>query len=62
MSYSRRVWQSADGLPEDLAQAVSETPDGYLWIGTSGGLVRVDGVRFTAFSHKSQPVFVDDSV
>src|ERR1035437_887832 len=37
--YSRRVWQSADGLPEDYAQALAQTADGYLWIGTSGGLV-----------------------
>jgi ligand-binding sensor domain-containing protein/signal transduction histidine kinase len=60
--YSRRVWQSADGLPEDLAQALAQTPDGYLWIGTSGGLVRFDGVRFTVFNHGNEPVFRDDSV
>jgi hypothetical protein len=40
--YSRRVWQSADGLPEDYAQALAQTADGYLWVGTSGGLVRFD--------------------
>ena len=62
VTYSHRVWQSADGLPEDLAQAVAETPDGYLWIGTSGGLVRFDGVRFTVFNHENEPAFVDDSV
>jgi ligand-binding sensor domain-containing protein/signal transduction histidine kinase len=61
-SYSRRIWQSADGLPEDLAQAVAQTPDGYLWVGTSGGLVRFDGVRFTVFDHGTAPAFRDDSV
>ena len=61
-SYSRRVWQSADGLPEDLAQALAQTPDGYLWIGTSGGLVRFDGVRFAVFNRASEPAFRDDSV
>lgn len=60
--YSHRVWQSADGLPEDLAQAVAQTPDGYLWVGTSGGLVRFDGVRFTVFNHENEPAFHDDSV
>jgi ligand-binding sensor domain-containing protein/signal transduction histidine kinase len=60
--YSRRVWQSADGLPEDLAQALAQTPDGYLWIGTSGGLVRFDGVHFTIFNHGNEPAFRDDSV
>ena len=53
--YSRRVWQSADGLPEDFAQSLAQTPDGYLWIGTSGGLVRFDGVRFTVFNKSNTP-------
>src|SRR5258708_3541963 len=59
--YSRRVWQSADGLPEDFAQSLARTPDGYLWIGTSGGLVRFDGVRFVVFNHENQPAFREDS-
>ena len=61
-SYSRRVWQSADGLPEDFAQALAQTSDGYLWIGTSGGLVRFDGVRFAVFNRGNEPAFRDDSV
>ena len=62
VSYSRHVWQSTDGLPEDLAQALAETPDGHLWIGTSGGLVRFDGFRFTVFDHRSSAAFHDDSI
>jgi DNA-binding CsgD family transcriptional regulator len=61
LNYSRRVWQSADGLPEDFAQSLARTRDGYLWIGTSGGLVRFDGVRFTVFNRENQPAFRDDS-
>ena len=52
LPFSRRVWQTADGLPEDFAQALAQTPDGYLWIGTSGGLVRFDGIRFTIFNSR----------
>lgn len=62
VSFSRHVWQSTDGLPEDLAQALAETPDGHLWIGTSGGLVRFDGFRFTVFDHRSSEAFRDDSI
>jgi ligand-binding sensor domain-containing protein len=61
-SYSRRIWQSPDGLPEDFAQALAQTPDGHLWIGTSGGLVRFDGVRFTVFNATSEPAFKGASV
>jgi ligand-binding sensor domain-containing protein len=62
LPFSRRVWLSADGLPEDFAQALAQTPDGYLWIGSSGGLVRFDGVRFTVFHSRNEPAFRDDSV
>jgi ligand-binding sensor domain-containing protein/signal transduction histidine kinase len=60
--YSRRVWQSAEGLPEDFTQSFAQTPDGYLWIGTSGGLARFDGVRFAVFNASNETAFGDDSV
>src|SRR4029453_11718945 len=61
-AYSRRVWRSADGLPEDFAQSLAQTPDGYLWIGTSGGLARFDGITFVVFNRENTPAFLDDSV
>ena len=30
-------------------QAIAQTSDGYLWIGTQDGLFRFDGVRFVKF-------------
>jgi ligand-binding sensor domain-containing protein/signal transduction histidine kinase len=60
--YSSRIWHSQDGLPEDAIQALAQTSDGYLWIGTSGGLVRFDGVRFTVFSRENTPSFRENSV
>ena len=32
-----------DGLPEETVQAFAQTKDRYLWIGTTGGLLRFDG-------------------
>ena len=42
-----RVWRTADGLPSDSVTAILQTRDGFLWLGTSAGLVRFDGVKFT---------------
>lgn len=42
-----RTWHSADGLPADSVTAIIQTRDGFLWVGTSAGLVRFDGVKFT---------------
>ncbi len=40
-------WGISDGIPSNTVKAVNQTPDGYLWIGTSGGLVRFDGMKFS---------------
>ena len=48
--YVTKTWEIDDGLPYSSVLDVSQTPDGYLWIGTSlGGLCRFDGVKFTTF-------------
>jgi ligand-binding sensor domain-containing protein/signal transduction histidine kinase len=57
-----RVWRAQDGLPENLIQAISETPDGYLWVGTPGGLVRFDGARFVVYNRANNPAFANDSI
>lgn len=44
--YSSRVWQMEDGLPHNIVQAIAQTPDGYLWVGTREGLARFDGFQF----------------
>ena len=61
-NYTIRSWQSQDGLPEDTVQAFAQTPDGYLWVGTSGGLLRFDGARFRLFAHENTPAFGENSV
>ncbi len=44
-----RSWQSGDGLPDNNVVGVAQTPDGYLWVATAGGLMRFDGARFQEF-------------
>jgi ligand-binding sensor domain-containing protein/signal transduction histidine kinase len=60
--YTRRIWRVQDGLPEDTVQAIQQSPDGYLWIGTTGGLVRFDGSRFHLYDHATTPALADNSV
>jgi signal transduction histidine kinase/ligand-binding sensor domain-containing protein len=45
-SYAIRAWTVENGLPQGSISDLAETPDGYLWIATNGGLVRFDGLRF----------------
>ncbi|MFT4114882.1 two-component regulator propeller domain-containing protein [Silvibacterium sp.] len=60
--YTQRVWHVQDGLPEETVQAVQQAPQGYLWIGTTGGLVRFDGSRFVTYSRSTSPGISENSV
>src|SRR5262245_38826654 len=60
--YRYRVWRSQDGLPQNTIQAISQTIDGYLWIGTPEGLVRFDGAHFVVFDRANTSAFQDDSI
>ena len=42
-----RTWRTRNGLPSDSVTALLQTRDGFLWIGTSAGLARFDGMTFT---------------
>ena len=48
-----RVWTTEDGLPQNSVNAIIQTKDGYLWMGTQEGLVRFNGATFTIFDKHS---------
>jgi ligand-binding sensor domain-containing protein/signal transduction histidine kinase len=48
--FTQRVWHVQDGLPDQVVQALIQTPDHYLWIGTTKGLLRFDGMSFVPYS------------
>ena len=62
IGFTRKLWQTQDGLPEQTVQAFAQTPDHCLWIGTTGGLLRFDGARFTVFDHENTPELEENSV
>jgi ligand-binding sensor domain-containing protein len=31
-------WTTVNGLPQNAVNAIAQTPDGYIWVGTLGGL------------------------
>ena len=45
-TYSAVLYDSTNGLPTSEANAIVETSEGFLWIGSYGGLVRYDGNSF----------------
>jgi len=44
--YAHTSWKIRDGSLRSSVFAITQSSDGYLWLGTEFGLVRFDGVRF----------------
>ena len=51
--YLYRAWTTREGFPQNTAQSLLQTRDGYMWFGTQGGLSRYDGHRFKTFTAKN---------
>ncbi|HWY71290.1 MAG TPA: two-component regulator propeller domain-containing protein [Terriglobales bacterium] len=48
--YGHSAWRIQDGVFSGAPHAITQTADGYLWIGTESGLLRFDGVRFVPWT------------
>src|SRR5271154_2675392 len=60
--YAHTAWRTQDGSFSGVPQAAAQTSDGYLWIGTSLGLVRFDGVRFVAWNPPAGQQLLDPRI
>lgn len=60
--YIRTIWTTEEGLPQNSAFSIVQTPDGYLWFGTLAGLVRFDGISFTVFDQSNTPELSSDLI
>ncbi|MGA3135459.1 MAG: two-component regulator propeller domain-containing protein [Terracidiphilus sp.] len=61
-NYGRQTWVMENGLPQNTVQALVQTRDGFVWLGTEVGLVRFDGNGFTVFDRNSSPALPGNDV
>ena len=57
-----QVWLTENGLPQNTVQAITQTQDGYLWIGTQEGLARFNSLSFVVFDKDSTPQMKSNDV
>ncbi len=55
-------WTTSDGASIGPVMAFAQDSDGYLWLGTTTGVLRFDGARFTAWDAISDTPFPRVSV
>jgi signal transduction histidine kinase/ligand-binding sensor domain-containing protein len=60
--YSVDAWTIDEGLPQNTVNAVLQTRDRYLWLGTYDGLARFDGVRFQVFNTTNTPALRSNGI
>ena len=48
--YAHTAWRMQEGFLPNTPFWISQTKDGYLWVGGNSGALRFDGVRFTPWS------------
>jgi len=60
--YGHQTWQTDNGLPENTVHSILQTRDGFLWLGTEGGLVRFDGFDFSIFNADNTPALKSQTV
>ena len=51
--YTRTVWTQEHGLPQDTIRVITQTKDGYLWLGTDEGLAQFDGYDFVVYNKEN---------
>ena len=51
-----------NGLPQNTVQALLQTRNGFVWLGTEVGLVRFDGNAFEVFDKTSNPALPGNDV
>ena len=61
-NYGRQSWVMENGLPQNTVQAMAQTKDGFIWLGTEVGLVRFDGNSFQVFDLNSSPALPGNDV
>ena len=52
--YEHTAWRVKDGIFNAIPTWITQTTDGYIWVGTELGLLRFDGVRFVPWSRLPQ--------
>jgi len=60
--YGRQSWVMESGLPQNTVQALVQTRDGFVWLGTEVGLIRFDGNGFEVFDKTSRPALPGNDI
>ena len=56
--YRRTTWTIKDGLPATFIFSITQSSDGYIWLGSTDGLARFDGIQFFHWRTKGNRILL----
>ncbi len=59
--YLMEIWDNSQGLPQNAVFALEKDKQGYLWIATEEGLVRLDGTYPKLFDQETNPLMLEQT-
>ncbi len=59
---SSQAWVLENGLPQNTVQALAQSSQGYVWVGTEAGLARFDGSSFRIFDSSTAPQLTSSDI
>ena len=60
--YAHTAWRLQEGILSGVPTSITQTSDGYLWVGTQGTLFRFDGVRFVSWTPPNSQKLPSDDI
>src|SRR5215467_5029706 len=60
--YAHTAWRVREGFAKGRISSITQTPDGYLWLGTEFGILRFDGVRSVPWQPPADQPLPSDTV
>src|SRR5258708_2027814 len=56
--YRHTIWTSKDGLPATFIYSIAQSTDGYIWLGSTDGVARFDGIQFVHWRSKGNRILL----
>src|SRR6266478_6683991 len=58
--YRQTICTTKDGLPATFIYSIAQSSDGYIWIGSTDGLARFDGIQFYHWRSKGNQILLGE--
>src|SRR5207245_199760 len=56
--YRQTIWTGKDGLAATFIYSIAQSSDGYIWLGSTDGVARFDGIQFVHWRSRGNRILL----